>query len=96
MEIWSNASGSRHFLGLRRHIANDLPAVDAKKIMVSQSTSGDIPDSGLDVLNQDGDSVEVALARQLVRSESDVSSPPNGDLQGPSGPSCLPRRSVEH
>ncbi|MDR2452370.1 MAG: DEAD/DEAH box helicase [Candidatus Accumulibacter sp.] len=38
----------------------------AKKIMVSQSTSGDMPDSGLDVLNQDGDSVEVALARQLV------------------------------
>lgn len=38
----------------------------AKKIAVSQSTSGDVPDSGLDVLNQDGDSVEVALARQLV------------------------------
>ena len=39
----------------------------AKKIMVSQSTSGDVPESGLDVLNQDGDSVEVALARQLMR-----------------------------
>lgn len=38
----------------------------AKKIAVSQSTSGDVPDSGLDILNQDGDSVEVALARQLV------------------------------
>ncbi|MDR2112569.1 MAG: DEAD/DEAH box helicase [Candidatus Accumulibacter sp.] len=38
----------------------------ARKIMVSQSTSGDAPDSGLDVLNQDGDSVEVALARQLI------------------------------
>jgi hypothetical protein len=38
----------------------------ARKIMVSQSTSGDAPESGLDVLNQDGDSVEVALARQLV------------------------------
>ncbi|CAM5607014.1 Putative DEAD/DEAH box helicase OS=Stutzerimonas stutzeri OX=316 PE=4 SV=1 [Stutzerimonas stutzeri] len=37
-----------------------------RKIMVSQSTSGDVPESGLDVLNQDGDSVEVALARQLV------------------------------
>jgi SNF2 family DNA or RNA helicase len=42
----------------------------SKKIMVSQSTSGDIPDSGLDVLNQDGDSVEVALARQLVREQT--------------------------
>jgi SNF2 family DNA or RNA helicase len=38
----------------------------AKKITVSQSTSGDVPESGLNVLNQDGDSVEVALARQLV------------------------------
>lgn len=38
----------------------------AKKIMVSQSTSGDVPESGLDVLNQDGDSMEVALARQLA------------------------------
>lgn len=28
--------------------------------------SGDMPESGLDVLNQDGDSIEVALARQLV------------------------------
>lgn len=41
-------------------------ALMAKKIAVSQSTSGDVPDSGLDVLNQDGDSVEVALARRLV------------------------------
>lgn len=38
----------------------------AKKIAVSQSTSGDIPESGLDSLNVDGDSVEMALARQLV------------------------------
>ncbi|HBO0525219.1 TPA: DEAD/DEAH box helicase, partial [Pseudomonas aeruginosa] len=41
-------------------------ALMAKKILVSQSTSGDVPESGLDVLNPDGDSVEVALARQLV------------------------------
>lgn len=38
----------------------------AKKIAVSQSTSGDMPESGLDILNQDGDSIEVALAKQLV------------------------------
>jgi hypothetical protein len=38
----------------------------AAKISVSQSTSGDMPDSGLDVLNQSGDSVEVALAKQLL------------------------------
>lgn len=41
----------------------------AKKISVSQSTSGDVPESGLDALNQDGDSVEMALARQLVSSQ---------------------------
>ncbi|KPZ17713.1 DEAD/DEAH box helicase [Pseudomonas amygdali pv. ulmi] len=38
----------------------------AKKIAVSQSTSGDVPESGLDSLNQDGDSVEMALARQII------------------------------
>lgn len=38
-----------------------------KKIAVSQSTSGDMPDTGLDVLNQDGDSIEVALAKQLLQ-----------------------------
>ncbi len=38
----------------------------AKKIAVSQSTSGDMPDTGLDVLNSDGDSIEVALAKQLI------------------------------
>lgn len=38
----------------------------AKKIAVSQSTSGDIPDSGLDVLNSDGDTMDVALAKQLL------------------------------
>jgi len=35
----------------------------AKKIVVSQSTSGTMPDTGLDILNQEGDSVEVALAK---------------------------------
>jgi len=38
----------------------------AKKISIAQSTSGDVPDSGLDALNQDGESVEMAVARLLV------------------------------
>lgn len=38
----------------------------AKKIAVSQSTAGEMPESGLDSLNQDGDSIEVALAKQLI------------------------------
>jgi len=38
----------------------------AKKISISQSTAGSIPSSGLNILNQDGDSLEVALAKQLL------------------------------
>ncbi|ECE6019169.1 DEAD/DEAH box helicase [Salmonella enterica subsp. enterica] len=38
----------------------------ARKIAVAQSTAGDAPESGLDILNSDGDSVEIALAKQLV------------------------------
>jgi SNF2 family DNA or RNA helicase len=37
-----------------------------KKITVAQSTSGDAPECGLDVLNQDGESVEIELARRLA------------------------------
>lgn len=39
----------------------------AKKIAVTQSTAGTMPETGLDVLNQDSDAVEVALAKQLVQ-----------------------------
>ncbi|MCX8967317.1 DEAD/DEAH box helicase [Erwinia psidii] len=38
----------------------------ARKIAVVQSTAGDVPESGLDILNSDGDSVEIALAKQLL------------------------------
>lgn len=37
-----------------------------KKMAVTQSTSGDMPDSGLDILNQSEDSVEVQLAKRLL------------------------------
>ncbi len=55
-----------YFLGYRGSAQMACLELMAKKIAVSQSTSGDMPESGLDVLNQDGDSIEVALARQLV------------------------------
>ncbi|QIQ22491.1 helicase-related protein [Zophobihabitans entericus] len=42
----------------------------AKKIAVAMSTSGEMPDSGLDVLNSDGDSVEIELARQLIAQQA--------------------------
>lgn len=54
------------FLGYAKTSQITCLQLMAKKINVSQSTSGDVPDSGLDVLNQDGDSIEVALARKLA------------------------------
>jgi superfamily II DNA or RNA helicase len=54
------------FLGYAETAQMQCLELMAKKIAVAQSTSGDMPDSGLDVLNQSGDSIEVALARQLV------------------------------
>ena len=54
------------FLGYAGSAQMQCLELMAKKIAVSQSTSGDMPDSGLDVLNQGGDSIEVALAKRLV------------------------------
>ena len=58
VEVW--------YLGYEDSAQMQCLELMAKKIAVSQSTSGDMPDSGLDVLNQSGDSIEVALAKQLV------------------------------
>jgi len=55
-----------YFLGYEASAQTTCLSLMARKIAVSQSTSGDMPDTGLDILNQDGDSIEVALARQLV------------------------------
>ncbi len=55
-----------YFLGYAGSAQMQCLELMAKKIAVSQSTSGDMPDSGLDVLNQGGDSIEVALAKRLA------------------------------
>lgn len=55
-----------HFLGYDGTAQMECLTLMARKIAVSQSTSGDMPESGLDVLNQSGDSVEVALAKKLL------------------------------
>lgn len=55
-----------HFFGYAGSAQMECLSLMAQKIAVSQSTSGDMPDSGLDVLNQSGDSIEVALAKRLV------------------------------
>lgn len=43
-----------------------------QKIAVTQSTSGEMPDSGLDILNQAEDSVEVQLAKRLLEQSDDA------------------------
>lgn len=55
-----------YFLGYLKTAQMQCFELVGKKIAVSQSTSGDMPDSGLDVLNDSGDSIEVALAKQLL------------------------------
>ena len=55
-----------YYLGYEETAQIACLSLMARKIAVSQSTSGDMPDSGLDVLNQDGDSIEVELAKQLL------------------------------
>ncbi len=55
-----------HYLGFQDSAQMDCLKLMAKKIAVSQSTSGDMPDSGLDVLNDSGESIEMALAKKLM------------------------------
>ena len=55
-----------YFLGYANTAQTACLALMAEKIAVSQSTSGDMPDTGLDVLNPNGDSVEVALAKRML------------------------------
>ena len=68
--IGQKASVKVYFLGYSESAQSDCLDLMSQKIAVSQSTSGDIPDSGLDVLNQAGDSVEVALAKRLLNQNS--------------------------
>jgi len=55
-----------YFLGYAKTTQTTCLSLMAEKITVSQSTSGDMPETGLEVLNQSGDSIEVALAKQLI------------------------------
>ncbi len=55
------------FLGYRDSAQMACLELMAKKIAVTQSTSGEMPENGLDVLNSDGDSVEVTLAKSLLK-----------------------------
>ena len=54
------------FLGYENTAQTECLRLMAKKIAVSQSTSGCMPETGLDILNQDAEPIEIALARQLL------------------------------
>ena len=55
------------FIGYARTTQMTCLRLMAAKIAVAQSTQGDMPASGLDSLNEgEGESIEMALARQLV------------------------------
>ena len=55
-----------YFLGYAKTTQTTCLSLMAEKIAVSQSTSGDMPEIGLEVLNQSDDSIEEALAKQLI------------------------------
>ncbi len=55
-----------HFFGYADTTQMDCLRLMGKKVSVSQSTSGDIPESGLDVLNENEDAMEIILAKQLL------------------------------
>lgn len=54
------------YLGFEETAQMSCLQLMGKKIAVSQSTSGDMPDNGLDVLNDTGGSLDVELAKQLL------------------------------
>ncbi|PQA85890.1 SNF2-related protein [Hyphococcus luteus] len=55
-----------YFLGYANTAQTECLSLMAEKISVAQSTSGSMPETGLDVLNQSTDSVEIALAKKLA------------------------------
>jgi hypothetical protein len=55
-----------HYYGYAQTMQMECLRLMGKKVSVSQSTSGDIPESGLDVLNENEDAMEVILAKQLL------------------------------
>lgn len=55
-----------HFMGYHDTAQSDCLRLMQKKITVTQSTAGVVPECGLDILNQGEDSVEMQLARSIV------------------------------
>ena len=58
-----------YFFGYANTAQIDCLSLMAKKIAVSNSTSGVMPETGLDVLNQETESIEVQLAKRIIHSK---------------------------
>lgn len=61
-----------HYLGYNQSAQMQCLSLMQEKISVSQSTSGNMPETGLDVLNQGSDSIELMLAKQLMNVQPPV------------------------
>lgn len=69
-----------HYLGYAGSAQASCLSLMQKKVTVTQSTSGEIPESGLDAINvDDEESLEVAIARDLVANMKRPS--PNAPLE---------------
>lgn len=55
-----------YFAGFANSVQQICLELMGKKISVSQSTSGDMPENGLDILNTEEASIEVELAKRLI------------------------------
>lgn len=55
-----------YFFGYANSAQMSCLELMSSKIMVTQSTSGDMPESGLDILNQSDEGIEMQLAKQLL------------------------------
>ena len=61
-----------HYLGYHDSAQMQCLKLMQEKISVSQSTSGNMPETGLDILNQGSDSIEMQLAKQLMHTKQEV------------------------
>lgn len=57
------------FLGYENTAQVDCLKLMQKKITVTQSASGVIPECGLDILNPEADNIEIQLAKSILADE---------------------------
>ena len=58
-----------YFVGYKSTAQAACLGLMAQKVKVSQSTSGEMPSSGLEMLNQSADNMEMAIAKKLIQAD---------------------------